>query len=47
LNLMFGAILAKAVQVARLQALGFMGVMVLGSHHQAHHLMIANGEPVH
>jgi hypothetical protein len=34
-------------QVAKLKALGFMGIMVLGSHHQAHHLLIAKGELVH
>jgi len=31
-------------QVAKLQALGFIGIMVLGGHHQPHHLMIAKGE---
>jgi hypothetical protein len=31
-------------QVARLKALGFMGIMVQGGHHQAHHLMMAKGE---
>jgi len=34
-------------QVPKLKALGFMGIMVLGSHHQAHHLLIAKGEMVH
>ena len=34
-------------QVPKLKALGFMGIMVLGSHHQAHHLLIAKGELVH
>ena len=34
-------------QVAKLKALGFMGIMVLGSHHQAHHLLIAKGVLVH
>ncbi len=34
-------------QVPKLEALGFMGIMVLGSHHQAHHLLIAKGELVH
>ena len=33
--------------VAKLKALGFMGIMVLGSHHQAHHLLIARGELLH
>lgn len=31
-------------QVAKLKALGFIGIMVLGGHHQPHHLMIAKGE---
>jgi hypothetical protein len=30
-----------------LKALGFMGIMVQGTHHQAHHLMMAKGEFVH
>jgi hypothetical protein len=34
-------------QVLKLKGLGFMGIMVLGSHHQAHHLLIAKGELVH
>jgi len=32
------------VQVTKLKALGFMGIMVQGGHHQPHHLMIAKGE---
>jgi hypothetical protein len=31
-------------QVTKLKALGFMGIMVQGSHHQQHHLMMAKGE---
>ena len=31
-------------QAAKLRALGFMGIMVQGEHHQSHHLMIAKGE---
>lgn len=31
-------------QVTKLKALGFMGIMVQGSHHQMHHLMMAKGE---
>ena len=31
-------------RVAKLKALGFMGIMVLGGHHQPHHLMMAKGE---
>ena len=34
----------EATQVTRLRALGFMGIMVQGGHHQPHHLMIAKGE---
>ncbi len=31
-------------QVTELKALGFMGIMVQGSHHQPHHLMMAKGD---
>jgi hypothetical protein len=31
-------------QVAKLKALGFMGIMVQGGHHQPHHLLMAKGE---
>ena len=34
-------------RVPELKALGLMGIMVLGTHHQMHHLMIARGEMVH
>jgi hypothetical protein len=34
-------------QVTKLKALGFMGIMVQGSHHQMHHLMMAKGEFAH
>jgi hypothetical protein len=34
-------------QVTKLRALGFMGIMVQGSHHQPHHLMMAKGEHPH
>ncbi len=33
-----------AVPLAKLKALGFMGIMVQGGHHQPHHLMMAKGE---
>ena len=33
-----------ARQLAKLKALGFMGIMVQGAHHQRHHLMMAKGE---
>jgi hypothetical protein len=31
-------------QVVKLKALGFMGIMVQGGHHQPHHLQMAKGE---
>jgi hypothetical protein len=34
-------------QAVKLKALGFMGIMVQGAHHQPHHLMMAKGEFVH
>jgi hypothetical protein len=36
-----------AKQVTKLKALGFMGIMVQGAHHQRHHLMMAKGEFIH
>ena len=36
-----------AKQVTKLKALGFMGIMVKGAHHQVHHLMMAKGEHIH
>jgi hypothetical protein len=33
-----------AKQAAKLKALGFMGIMVQGGHHEPHHLMLAKGE---
>ena len=38
---------ADTGQVTKLRALGFMGIMVQGSHHQQHHLMMAKGEFSH
>jgi hypothetical protein len=35
---------AKPSEVVKLNALGYMGIMVQGGHHQPHHLMIAKGE---
>jgi hypothetical protein len=35
---------SEAQPQTKLKALGFMGVMVQGSHHQAHHLMMAKGQ---
>ncbi len=34
-------------QVIKLKALGFMGIMVQGAHHQRHHLLMAKGEFTH
>jgi hypothetical protein len=34
-------------QVQHIRGLGFIGIMVSGSHHQAHHLAMAKGELVH
>jgi hypothetical protein len=34
-------------QVVKLKALGFLGIMVQGAHHQPHHLMMAKGELTH
>jgi len=37
-----------AQPLTKLKALGFMGIMVQGGHHQPHHLMMAKGEhPAH
>jgi hypothetical protein len=38
---------ADPEQVTKLKALGFMGIMVQGSHHQMHHLMMAKGAFTH
>jgi hypothetical protein len=37
----------SAVEVQKIRALGFMGIMVQGSHHQMHHLAMAKGEMMH
>ena len=31
----------------KVRALGFLGIMALGGHHQMHHLAMAKGEPLH
>lgn len=36
-----------ARELVRLKALGFIGIMVQGGHHQPHHLMMAKGEFAH
>jgi hypothetical protein len=33
--------------VQHIRGLGFAGLMVSGAHHQAHHLAVAKGEPMH
>jgi hypothetical protein len=38
---------ADPKQVARIRGLGFIGIMVQGSHHQMHHLAMARGEFSH
>lgn len=35
---------SEATPLTKLKALGFMGIMVQGGHHQPHHLMMAKGE---
>jgi hypothetical protein len=35
---------SEASPMTKLKALGFMGIMVQGGHHQPHHLMMAKGE---
>ncbi len=46
-----GAVLTVTVadpaEVAKVRALGFIGVLTHGMHHQAHHLMIASGRNPH
>jgi hypothetical protein len=37
-------IASDSVPLTKLKGLGFMGIMVQGSHHQPHHLMMAKGE---
>jgi hypothetical protein len=34
-------------ETAKIQALGFFGLMATGAHHQAHHWAMATGGPVH
>lgn len=40
-------IVADPADRAKLRGLGFFGVLALGMHHQAHHLMIATGHAPH
>jgi hypothetical protein len=34
-------------EAQHIRALGFIGILVSGTHHQAHHLMMAKGEAIH
>jgi hypothetical protein len=38
---------AKPAEAQKIRALGFMGILVQGSHHQVHHLAMAKGESIH
>ena len=38
---------SDAQPLTKLKALGFVGIMVQGGHHQPHHLMMAKGQPMH
>lgn len=38
---------SDAQPLTKLKALGFVGIMVQGGHHQPHHLMMAKGQLVH
>ena len=40
-------IASEAQPLTKLKALGFIGIMVQGGHHQPHHLMMAKGQPMH
>jgi hypothetical protein len=39
--------IVPAADVAKMRALGFIGVMTHGMHHQEHHMMLARGEHPH
>jgi len=41
------AVKTPAKDAAKLHALGFIGVMTRGMHHQQHHLMITRGDDPH
>ncbi|MCB1501739.1 MAG: hypothetical protein KDK07_18455 [Bauldia sp.] len=42
-----GASLTVTGDPARIRALGFIGIMTVGMHHQAHHLALATGQNPH
>ena len=37
----------ERAEIAHIRGLGFIGLMVSGSHHQPHHLIMAKGEHIH
>lgn len=41
------ALIVTGTDPARIRALGFIGVMTVGMHHQAHHLALATGQNPH
>jgi hypothetical protein len=38
---------ANPAEAQKIRTLGFMGILVQGSHHQVHHLAMAKGESIH
>lgn len=42
-----GAMLTATGDATRIRALGFIGLMTVGMHHQAHHLALARGDMPH
>lgn len=38
---------SEAAEVAKVRALGYIGILAHGGHHQQHHWMIATGQPPH
>ncbi|WP_295537192.1 hypothetical protein [uncultured Thioclava sp.] len=41
------ALIVKGADAQKIRALGFIGILTVGAHHQAHHLAIAMGEAMH
>jgi hypothetical protein len=41
------ALIVKGADAQKIRALGFIGILTVGAHHQAHHLAIAKGEAMH
>ena len=43
-----GAVMTvTGTDIARIRGLGFIGLMTVGMHHQAHHLALASGQNPH